>query len=74
MNFLQILLLLVASQSILTASNLNIDPQREDTYLQQEQTHDIQFEEDQNLEQEQTDDIQFEEDQFFKQERELGRI
>lgn len=71
----------------LFAENLNVDPQREDTYLQQEQTDDIQFnedknlqqeavqgfQEDRNLEQEQTHDIQFEEDQNLQQEKELER-
>ena len=74
----------------LQASNMNVDPQREDTNLQREQstglqinadknleherTHDIQFTEDPNLEKEQTHDEQFYEDQNFKQERELNRI
>ena len=54
---MKMVLFLVLSQSVLNASPLNVDPQREDTNLQREQTHDIQFEEDKN----------------FRQERELGR-
>lgn len=76
-------------QVAIFAYNVNVDPQREDTFLQQEQTKDIQFNEDKDLQQEQTHDIQFEEDKYlqreqtrdiqfeedkdFKQERELGR-
>lgn len=56
-------------QGFLHASDLGIDPQREDTDLQREQTRDAQFEEDQNLQQEQTGDIQFNEDQNFQQEK-----
>lgn len=74
----------------LVASNVMVDPQREDTnlqeeqsrglqinedkYLQQEQTRDIQFREDKELQQEQTRDVQFYEDQNLQQEKELNRI
>lgn len=55
--------------NFLNASNVHVDPQREDTNLQNEQTRDLQFEEDKNLEQERTRGIQFEEDQFLQQEQ-----
>lgn len=74
----------------LSASNVYIDPQREDMYLQREQTRDLQFEEDKylqqewtrglqftedrDLQQEQTRDLQFQEDQFLQQERALNRF
>lgn len=73
----------------LHASNVFVDPQREDTYLQNEQsrglqieedknlqherTRDIQFYSDMNLQREQTRDLQFEEDKFLQQERSLNR-
>ena len=84
-----IIFMTLICEALLNASNLNIDPQKEDTYLQQERTQDLQFQEDQNLQQEeikglqfnedknlqqeQTNDIQFREDQNFRQERQLGR-
>jgi hypothetical protein len=49
--------LLIFKGFLLIASPLNIDPQKEDMNLQNEQTR----------------DIQFQEDQSFKQEREIGR-
>lgn len=44
--------------NLVHASDLSVDPQREDTYLQREQTHDIQFREDQNLQQEKSETFQ----------------
>lgn len=62
-------ILLLSLGSLLFGSNVNVDPQREDTNLQREQTHDIQFEEDKNLQQERTNDIQFKKDKNLQQER-----
>ena len=86
---IDILLMTLICHGVLNASILNVDPQREDTNLQQEQIKGIQYledqhlqqepslgpqlNEDQNLQQEQTKDIQFEEDQSFRQERQIGR-
>jgi hypothetical protein len=74
----------------LYCSNVNIDPQRqesnlqneqskglqmkEDSNMQQEQPKGIQLEEDSNLRQERTNDLQFREDLDMKQEKELNRI
>lgn len=55
--------------SLLNASNVYVDPQREDTYLQQEQTRGMQFEGDKNLEQERTTGLQFTGDQFLQHEQ-----
>jgi hypothetical protein len=74
MKAYRMILMALLCQGMLNASNLlNIDPQKEDSNLQQERTRDLQFLEDQNLQQEQTNDLQFREDQNFQQERELGR-
>lgn len=86
---LNILFITLICKSFLSASLLNVDPQREDTNLQEEQIQGLQYIEDQNLQQEhiqglqfsedadlqeeRTHDIQFLEDQNFQQERELGR-
>lgn len=87
--YLSLLIAALICESLLNASYLNVDPQKEDTdlhqeqiqgpqytedqNLQQEQIQGPQFFEDQNLQQEQTQDFQFKEDQNFQQERELGR-
>lgn len=88
--YLPLAMIALVFESSLLASNVNVDPQREDTnlqreqstgmqinadkYLQQERTHGIQFTEDPNLQKEQPHDEQFYEDQNFKQERQLNRI
>lgn len=73
----------------LYGSDVNVDPQRQDSNMQreqlkgpqmpgnkdiqQEETKDIQFKANQNLEQEKTHDREFQ-DHNFKQEKEIGRI
>lgn len=64
-----IFFMVLLCQGGVSASNLGVDPQREDSNLQKEQTHDFQFEEDKYLQQERTHDVQFKEDQNFKQEQ-----
>jgi hypothetical protein len=46
------------SKGLVLGSDLSIDPQMEDTNLQDEQTRDIQFEEDKNLQQEKSNDFE----------------
>lgn len=87
---IQLVLMILMSKNFVYAFNVNIDPQREDTYLQVEQTRDLQFEQDKNLQNERTNDIQFREDpnlqweqtrdlqfeqnKFLQQERDLNRL
>jgi len=91
---LTVLLSLLFTQAVicghlLYASNVFVDPQKEDPFLLEDQTRGIQFEgdknlqrertrglqftEDQLLQQEQTRDLQFEEDKDLRQEKELER-
>lgn len=58
MNVYQFFLVVLFFCNLAQASNLSVDPQREDTDLQREQTHDIQFREDQNFQQEKSDTFQ----------------
>jgi hypothetical protein len=89
MKIFKILVILFVFKGLLSASDLTVDPQREDPNLLRERTHDIQFEEnknleqekmrgpqayeDKNLQQEKTRDLQFQEDKFLQQERQLNR-
>lgn len=58
MKICQLFFIVFVSYNLIYASNLSVDPQREDMDLQREQTHDIQFREDQNLQQEKSDTFQ----------------
>lgn len=58
MKIYQLFFIVFVSYNLIYASNLSVDPQREDMDLQREQTHDIQFREDQNLQQEKSDTFQ----------------
>jgi uncharacterized protein YxeA len=71
-RFLVLLSLLtpvIICENLIYASNVFVDPQREDPFLQQEQTRGIQFEGDKNLQQEQTRGLQYTEDQLLQQEQ-----
>lgn len=83
-----ILIMLFGSLSVL-ASDVNVDPQREDTFLQEEQSKGPQMDDrylqqeqmqnpprrvDEGLPQERTHDLQFYEDRNLQQERSLERI